>query len=424
MDTLVFFNIINNDKCSGAAWDAVVAPRSGKPLWDVPLASLGNVNTDVGAAQEAFRSWKQTAVEQRKALLSKIIGQETGKSTLMSDLEVDDCISFVTFNAAQSLEDEVAFQDETLKIINTHQPLGVVAAIFPWNFPLVLAMGKIAAGLVTGNCFVELASQVLPPGVLQELNGGGDVGAMLVKHRTVQKVSFTGSTAAGKRIMESASGTLKRITLELGGNDGCIVCHDVDVQSVAREVAVGCFFHSGQMCLATKRIYVRRDVYALFLSQFLREFAVVKSLIEDCEHNDYEILAGGTKGMGKGLWIPPTVVNNPPDDSRIVKEEQFGPIIPLLTWDTEEEVIRRVNNTDCGLGASMCAKDQERAQRLARSLDMSSIWVNHFPKPVPMGHLSSWKESGFGGEWGRAGLLAYCQVQTLQVYKSKAREYM
>lgn len=265
------------------------------------------------------------------------------------------------------MEDEVAFEDETLKIVTTHHPIGVVAAICPWNFPLVLAMGKLAAGLATGNCvivkpspftpyatlkFVELAAAILPPGVLQALNGGGDVGALLAAHPRVQKISFTGSTATGRRIMESAAGSLKRVTLELGGNDGCVVCGDVagdDIGRVAREVAVGCLFHAGQMCVATKRVYVHRDVYPAFMDRFLREvegmrvgapadepsvfgpvsnrlqFEIVKSLVEDCERNGYQLLGGGIKQeTATGLWIPPIVVNNPPDDSRIVKEEQFG----------------------------------------------------------------------------------------------------
>ncbi|SPO06188.1 related to aldehyde dehydrogenase (NAD+), mitochondrial [Cephalotrichum gorgonifer] len=472
MDDLAFFNTINNDRSSSENQESLLAPRSNKPLWKVPLATTADVDAAVAASQEAFRSWRQTPLEERqsqvrglarlleenKALLSGIISQETGKSTLMSDMEVDGSIDFLKFNAAQSLDDEIAFEDESLKIVTTYHPLGVVAAICPWNFPLVLAIAKVAASLVTGNCmiikpspftpystlkFVELASAILPPGVLQALNGGGDVGAMLTQHPGVQKLSFTGSAATGKRIMASAAGSLKRITLELGGNDGCIVCDDVDVERVAREVAMGCFFHAGQMCVATKRVYVHRSVYPEFMTHFLRtvdglktdapveepsvfgpisnkmQFEIVKALIEDCEKNGYEVLTGGTNGVGNGLWVSPTVVNNPPDDSRIVKEEQFGPIIPIMIWDTENEVVRRVNDTDCGLGGSIWGKDQERIQRMARSLETSTVWLNTSPRPVPMGHMAGWKESGIGGEWGRQGLLAYCQVQTLQISKSQ-----
>lgn len=272
--------------------------------------------------------------------------------------------------AAQTLEDDVAFEDDNLKVVNTYQPIGVVAAICPWNFPLVLAIAKISAALLTGNCvilkpspftpysslkFVELTTAFLPPGVLQVVSGGSDVGALLTTHVGVRKVSFTGSTATGKRVMESAAKTLKRVTLELGGNDGCIVCEDVDVESAARAIAGGCFFNAGQMCVATKRVYVHRNVYPEFMTHFLREvsgfkadapdgvptvfgpvsnkmqFDIVQSIIEDCERNGYEVLSGGSKGTGgEGLWVSPTVVSNPPDSSRIVREEQFGKATPTL----------------------------------------------------------------------------------------------
>lgn len=224
-------------------------------------------------------------------------------------------------------------------------------------------MGKIAAGLLTGNCvivkpspftpyatlkFVELARDILPPGVLQALNGDGKVGTALTQHPGIQKISFTGSTATGKMIMQSAAGTLKRLTLELGGNDASVVCPDVNVDSVAREVAMGSFFHSGQMCVATKRVYVHKSIHDQFLSSFLQEvqniktatadgkpttfgpvsnrmqFEVVKSYLQDCKKNGYNIVSGGTVEAGTGLWVTPTVVDRPPDDSLIVKGEQFG----------------------------------------------------------------------------------------------------
>ncbi|KAH6884844.1 aldehyde dehydrogenase-like protein [Thelonectria olida] len=472
MKDTTFHNIVNNEIHPSKTTDAGLAPRSGEKLWAVPIASSEDLDVAVQSAQKAFVTWSKVPFEARqdklrqlqkilvdnKQLLSDIIGQETGKSTFMSELEIDDCCNFLSFNASQTLPDEVVFEDDTLKIVATHEPLGVVAAICPWNFPLVLAMGKIATGLLTGNCvivkpspftpyatlkFVELASAVLPAGVLQALNGDVNLGALITRHPDIQKISFTGSTATGKKIMEASAATLKRVTLELGGNDGCIVCPDVDVPSTAAQVAVGCFFHSGQMCVATKRVYVHKDIFDEFMKHFLQEvskikidrppqewsvlgpvtnrmqYDIVKSYIDDCEKNGYKVVAGGSGELGNGLWIPPTVVENPPEDSMIVNGEQFGPIIPVLTWETEDDVIRRVNATQSGLGASLWSKDADKAQQLARRLESGTVWVNNFPKPVPMGFFNGWKQSGIGGEWGRQGLYSYVNTRSIHFYKNK-----
>lgn len=245
--------------------------------------------------------------------------------------------------------------------------MGIVGAICPWNFPLVLAVGKIAASLVTGNCIIvkpspytpyataqlaEIAIGVLPPGVFQVLNGDDRLGRAITTHPGVQKITFTGSTATGKKIMESASKTLKRVTLELGGNDATIVCPDVEVDTVAPQVAGGSFFHAGQMCVATKRVYVHESIYERFVDRFLAavkqqfqvnrssdipttfgpiqntmQFSIVQKLIEDCSANSYKVV--DTAGVGDfdfttGLFIAPVVVINPPDDAKVVTEEQFG----------------------------------------------------------------------------------------------------
>lgn len=236
------------------------------------------------------------------------------------------------------MSDEIVHEDATVKVIATRTPLGVVAAICPWNFPLVLATGKIAAGLVTGNCVivkpspftpyttlkvVEIALNTFPPGVLQALNGGAEIGRGLTLH-------------------------LKRITLELGGNDASIVCEDVDPASVARQVAIGCLFHSGQMCVATKRVYVHKSIYPAFLHTLVEEFekiktrapvdfpstfgplqnnmqfSIVKEHIEDCKARGCTFATGGKADEGPGFWIEPTIVDRPPDDALVVAGEQFG----------------------------------------------------------------------------------------------------
>lgn len=331
--------------------------------------------------------------------------------------------------------------------------MGVVGAICPWNFPLVLSVAKIAAALVTGNCiivkpspytpyttlkFAELAASVLPPGVLQALNGTNEIGQLMTLHPGIDKISFTGSTATGKKVAESAARSLKRVTLELGGNDASIICADVDVQQVARNVAAGCLFHSGQMCVATKRVYVHVDIFTEFRDAFVEavketqidisenqpvlfspiqndmQYNIVRGIINDSRNNGYNLLCGmEDEPAPPGLFIRPVVVDRPPDDSQVVTMEQFGPIIPLMEWSSEDDLITRVNDTKSGLGSCVWAKDIQLAEKIARRLEVGSVWINSAETPNPHGHLAGWKESGIGGEWGTFGLYSYCHSQTL-----------
>lgn len=349
------------------------------------------------------------------------------------------------------------YEDDKIKIVSTHHPIGVVGAICPWNFPLVLAIGKVAAALVIGNCiivkpspftpcatlkFVELATSVLPPGVLQALNGGNDMGRLIASHPGIDKISFTGSTVTGKKVAASAAEDLKRVTLELGGNDASVIFPDVDVKTAALKVATGAFFHSGQMCVATKRVYVHEAIFLEFRDAFVEtvknikidpsgelpsvfspvqnelQYKIVKDLIADCKKHNYTLLCGESNDESQpGLFITPVVVDQPPDDSQIIRMEQFGPIIPLLKWQTEDELIARVNRTETGLGACVWAQDVSTAERIARKLEVGTVWINSTEVPNPRGYFSGWKQSGIGGEWGKQGLLSYSHTQTIQLYK-------
>jgi len=351
----------------------------------------------------------------------------------------------------------VEYDDDKLKITSTRHPIGVVGAICPWNFPLVLAAGKIAAALVMGNCiivkpspftpcatlkFAELATSVLPKGVFQALNGDNEVGRLMSVHPGIDKISFTGSTATGKKVAASAAQTLKRVTLELGGNDASIIFPDVDVKSIAAKVAGGSFFHSGQMCVATKRVYVHQAIFEEFRDAFVEavgkiridpsgkepslfspvqnelQYKIVKDLIADCKENNYPLLCGGESDNEQpGLFIPPVVVDQPPHHSQIIQREQFGPIIPLVKWTAEDELLEQVNGTDSGLGACVWAQDVDTAKRIVQKLEVGTVWINSAEIPNPHGYLSGWKQSGIGGEWGRQGLLSYCHTQTIQEYK-------
>lgn len=261
------------------------------------------------------------------------------------------------------IPEKVVQDDDHLRLTLKYEPIGVVGAITPWNFPLVIAMGKIAAGLLTGNTvivkpspftpysilkFTEWVQPVLPPGTLQALNGGSDLGPWMVSHPGIPKISFTGSSPTGKKIMEVGSKLLKRVTLELGGNDACIVCRDVDIATVAPKVAIGAFFNSGQLCVASKRIYVHRDIYDEFRAALVSvvkswkvgaateegvmlgpvqnkpQYDIVKGFVNESLDKGHKFALGGAVEPGQGFFIQPTIIDNPPEDSRIVAEEPFG----------------------------------------------------------------------------------------------------
>jgi acyl-CoA reductase-like NAD-dependent aldehyde dehydrogenase len=292
--------------------------------------------------------------------------------------------------------------------------------------------------------FVELAQEVLPPGVLQVVGGNSELGAQMCAHADIAKISFTGSIATGKKVMESSSKTLKRVTLELGGNDASIILPDVDIKKVAPEVVMGAFQNSGQVCVATKRIYIHESIYTEFLAEMVNftktvkvgspedgdnllgpvqnkmQYERVKGFFEDSKKQGHKFAVGEPDVASlKGFFVQPTIIDNPPNDSRIIQEEPFGPIVPTQPWSDLEEVIVRANNTNCGLGACVWGKDVEKASKVARRLEAGSVFVNSYEKPIPQVIFGGHKESGIGGEWGKTGLLAYCNPHVIHVYKSR-----
>ena len=265
---------------------------------------------------------------------------------------------------------------------------------------------------------------------------------MFTSHPGIAKISFTGSIATGKKIMEACAKTLKRITLELGGNDPCIVLPDVDMDKAVPEVTMGCFFNSGQVCVATKRVYIHSSIYSDFVARmaaFAKHVKVgasdeagvllgpiqnsmqydrVKGFFADSKDKGYKFAFGNADvPPAKGFFIQPAIIDNPPNDSRIIREEPFGPIVPTQPWSDEEEVIARANDTNAGLGASVFSKDIDHALRIAKRIEAGNVFINSFTKPIPQAFFSGHKESGIGGEWGNQGVLAYCNAHAIHVYK-------
>ncbi|KAM0469202.1 hypothetical protein ACHAP7_010100 [Fusarium lateritium] len=449
-----------------------VNPSNRKPLWDVPIASPADLREAVNAASASFPTWSKISWASRQARLKKarealqshrsemagLLSTEGGKPPQFGDLEVQHALDFLDFySTLLQPEPEVVQDDEHLRLTLTHHPIGVVGAICPWNYPLVLAVGKIAPALLSGNCiivkpspftpysaikFAEIVRDIFPPGVLQAMHGDASLGPLMCEHPHIPKISFTGSTATGKKIMRSAAKTLKNLTLELGGNNASIVCKDVDVDIVAPQVALGSFFNSGQLCVASKRVFVHKDIYDAFLKKMVEtvkswkvgpptaegvmlgpvqnemQYEIVKAFLKDTADNGYKFALGGNNGFDDSSFIiPPAIIDNPPDDSLVVKGEAFGPIVPVQSWANEDELLGRVNNTSTGLGGGVWSANTEISHRIASRIEAGSVWINSFEKPLPQAFLAGHKESGVGGEWGKHGILSHCQPQMIHYYK-------
>ncbi|KAK0732680.1 aldehyde dehydrogenase domain-containing protein [Apiosordaria backusii] len=472
---LQFYNIINDELRGSENTHTVTDPRTEDELWPCPIAATEDFEDAVSAAQKAFTTWSQTTVPERQALLVKladnlkehgeelanILAKETGKSAILAGIDVQAAIAQSLYYSQNALQDEIQHEDAHTKIISTHIPIGTVGAICPWNFPLILSNIKVVSSLITGNCvivkpspftpyavmkWVELARGIFPPGVFQVLNGGAELGALMCSHPGIHKISFTGQTSTGKKVMAACAKTLKKVTLELAGNDACIVLPDADLEKAVVSIASGGFFNAGQVCVASKRIYVHEKIYDEFLEGLVKEvegkykveedgevpsvfgpvdnklqFEIVKGIIEDCKNKGYEIKTGGktvnVTGSGKGFWLEPTVVSRPPEESLLVQEEQFGPVLPVLSWSDEDDVIRRANLANAGLGASVYSRDLREAERVARRLEAGSVWINQSERPNFAAYFSGIKDSGFGGEMGRQGLLSYAYTKCLHFTK-------
>ncbi|KAI1333115.1 aldehyde dehydrogenase-like protein [Xylariaceae sp. FL0255] len=447
---------------------------------EVPITTNEEVDTAVSAARRAAKTWATLSWKERRNAIvdfssaleansegfAEMLVREQGKTLHEARGEVYLSAQFLRGTSSLELSEQVVDRSDKREVVKRYTPLGVAVVIVPWNYPIFLACQRIGQALLTGNTVIlksspfapycdlkgncsalpstynslaELGMHFFPPGVFQALSGEDDLGPILTAHRGVDVVTFAGSVGAGKRVMETCSKTLKRVILELGGNDPAIVCADVDVIAVAGAVAYLSFANSGQICTLPKRIYVHESIYDSFLEAMATyaknlkldttetiaigpvsneaQFERVISLLADTETNKLVIAAGSTQPLNDpdrpGFFLLPTVVDNPPDTARVVVEEPFGPIIPVMKWTDEAEVIERANETQYGLGASVWSRDAEQAGRIARQLQAGSVWLNthaELDARIPFGGT---KYSGFGVEGGLEGLKGYCNVQTI-----------
>lgn len=445
----------------------VINPATEEVFATVARASEAQLDAAVAAARSAFRSWSVTDITQRRALVEKLadalrddaaalaraVTQEQGKPLAEAQGEVAWAEAYLRHTATLSLPDRVIQHDDQFRIETRHRPLGVVAGIIAWNFPLLLCCWKIAPALIAGNTLVlkpapttpvsalliaEKCREIFPPGVVNVIVDDNDLGPRLTDHPDVAKVAFTGSSATGKAIAATAARTMKRLTLEMGGNDAAIVLPDADISTTAARLYGGAFLNAGQVCLAIKRAYVHADIYDEMCGELARlaseavvddglkqgvtmgplqnkaQYDKVRSLLESAR-NDGTVLTGGVDDSRPGYFVKPAIVRDVSDGDRIVDEEQFGPILPVIKYTNVDDVIARANDSDYGLGGSVHSADVERAADIASRIEAGSVWVNqhiHIGPHIPM---AGFKASGLGIEQSVEGLAEYTQMQVVNV---------
>ncbi|WP_329343427.1 aldehyde dehydrogenase family protein [Streptomyces sp. NBC_01352] len=455
-----------------AATAGAINPATGETIAQVPVTDRATVDRAVAAARAAFPAWAATPLAERQAAVTaladrleahaeefmELLTREQGKPRAGAEWEVLGSVIWLREIAKQSLPDEVIEDTDTRWVVTRYTPLGVVGGITPWNFPILLAVWKIAPALVSGNTIVvkpspftplctlklgELAQEVLPPGVFSVLSGDDELGEWITSHPGIDKIAFTGSTETGKAVMRSAAGNLKRLTLELGGNDPAIVLPDVDPKKVAPQLFWAAFQNNAQFCNAAKRLYIHDDIYDAVRDELVAyartvkvgdgtdpdtglgpiqnkpQFDKVKEYFDDCKANGYTFALGGEIDESQPGWfVPVTIVDNPPEDSRLVREEPFGPILPLVRWSDEEDVIARANDTEWGLGASVWGRDLPRVERIGRRIDAGTVWLNAVHQYSPAQAFGGHKQSGIGCENSLHGLMEYTNWQTITLNKA------
>ncbi|GEN98643.1 aldehyde dehydrogenase [Novosphingobium sediminis] len=445
----------------------VINPATGAPFATVARASARQADEAIAAAKAAQPAWGALDFTERAAKLNaladaivaradefaRILTQEQGKPLPEAMGEVAWTEGFLRHYASLELPDRIIQDDEAGYIAVKHRPLGVVVGIIAWNFPLLVACWKIGPAVLAGNAIVlkpapttpvtalllgEVCREIFPAGIVNIITDANDLGPHLTAHPDVAKIGFTGSTATGKRIAASGADTLKRVTLELGGNDPAIILDDVDVKETAAAIFGNAFLNAGQVCLAIKRAYVHADIYDTMCAELARlaeeaivgdgleqgtqigpiqnaaQYEKVKGFLE-AARAEGAIVAGGKALERAGYFIAPTIVRDVTDGAKIVDEEQFGPILPLVKFDSVDDVIARANGSEYGLGGSVWSKDVKRASEIAARIESGQVWVNQHIAIGPHIPMAGFKQSGLGVEQSVEGLSEYTQVQVINI---------
>ena len=469
MEKLTHYPMVINSQLVTTGSQALINPATGKVFATVAVGTPEDVNQSVIAAQAAQKIWGSLSYGERSAALLKFADVMETHSAELAELESINAGKPIKLSANSDIPaaiDNLRYFASTLRrqegvaageylggytSLLRREPIGVVGAITPWNYPLMMAIWKIAPAIAAGNAIVlkpapntpvttiklaEIALEAgLPAGLINIVTGEAAVGEAICSHPEIRMISFTGSTRTGKRVMELASHTAKRVTLELGGKAPFIVFEDADIEAAAQGAVVGAFVNTGQDCTAATRIYVQEAVFDRFLARFqeltqqirvgdpLQETTdlgpltsaahqlKVHGFVQEAKQQGIKILVGGELTVEDGFFYPPTILLEPPQTANCVQEEIFGPVVTVNRFQDEAEAIALGNDTPYGLAGSIWTSNVQRAMRLSAALECGTVWINdHLPITSEMPH-GGFKQSGFGKDLSHYALEEYSIVK-------------
>ena len=468
-----FHLVINGEKVSTERSFEVLNPANEKVAGLAPLAGKEDLDDAVQAAQTAFKKWREVPESQRQTAcleiaskieenaeeLARILTTEQGKplNGLGSRWEIGGAMAWTHYTASLSLPMKVLQDNDEGRVELHRKPIGVVGSITPWNFPVMIAIWHIIPAILSGNTvvskpspftplstlrLVELMNEVLPNGVVNCITGRDELGAAMTVHEGIGKIVFTGSCATGQKIMANSAETMKRLTLELGGNDAGIVLPDVDPKQIAEGLFWGAFINSGQTCAALKRLYVHDDVYDSVCDELVglarqmkvgegvnedvvmgpiqnrKQYDIVDDLVQNAKSKGRVLLGGDPKEIqkkmgGKGYFYPLTIIADLENGDPLVDEEQFGPVLPIIRYHRVDEAIENANDNPNGLGGSVWSKDIGEAKKIANQMECGSVWINKHGMIQPNAPFGGVKRSGVGVEFAEEGLREYTDIQVV-----------
>ena len=468
-----FHLVINGKRVSTEQSFEVLNPANEKVAGLAPLAGKKDLDDAVQVAQTAFKKWRevpeserQTAcleiaskIEENAEELAHILTAEQGKplNGLGSRWEIGGAMAWTQYTASLSLPMKVLQDNDEGRVELHRKPIGVVGSITPWNFPVMIAIWHIIPAVLSGNTvvskpspftplstlrLVELINEVLPKGVVNCITGRDELGAAMTVHEGIGKIVFTGSCATGQKIMANSAETMKRLTLELGGNDAGIVLPDVDPKQIAEGLFWGAFINSGQTCAALKRLYVHDDVYDSVCDELVdlaqkmkvgegvnedvvlgpiqnqKQYDIVDDLVQGAKSKGRVLLGGDPKEIqtemgGKGYFYPLTIIADLENGDPLVDEEQFGPVLPIIRYHHIDEAIEKANDNPNGLGGSVWSQDIGEARKIANQMECGSVWINKHGMIQPNAPFGGVKRSGVGVEFAEEGLEEYTDIQVV-----------